>query len=379
MNSQTLLYVDHATALGGAEQSLLLLLSHLDRTRWEPHLICAPGPVAKEAKALGLPVHALALPRLRGSGRAATSMLGSVRAIMHVSTAIDASLLAANTVRAAFYTAPAASLLRRPYLWHMRDFWLSETRPKRHWPDTLLKWFLVQPAEVVVANSAAVARHLPRSKKVHVIQNGIAVERFQPGMGRELFRRHHGIPPQVPVVGIVGRLRPWKGQDTFLRIAARVAAIMPDVFFAVIGGAPFAVEGAYPRALHRLASDLGIARQTVFTGQLDDVRPALAGLDVFVHAGEPEPFGLVNVEAMAMGLPVVAFDHGALREIVVAGETGVLCAPADEDAMAEAVVRLLQDRENAAAMGRAGRERAEKQFTISRVVAEMDALLAETI
>ena len=101
----------------------------------------------------------------------------------------------------------------------------------------------------------------------------------------------------------------------------------------------------------------------------------MTALDIFVHAGDPEPFGLVNVEAMAMGLPVVAFAHGALPEIVEEGVTGRLLPPGDEDAMARAITELLDDPVVRSRMGSAGQARALRHFSIERTVAEIDAVL----
>jgi glycosyltransferase involved in cell wall biosynthesis len=206
---------------------------------------------------------------------------------------------------------------------------------------------------------------------VTVIHNGIEVDQFDPAMDGAPFRRRHGIPLDAPLVGTVGRLRPWKGQDRFLRVLARVRENVPDAWGVVVGGTPFGVEDDYPQQLRRLTDELGLTGRVVFTGHLDDVRLALAAMDVFVHAGDPEPFGLVNLEAMAMGKPVVAFAHGALPEIVADGETGLLVPPGDEAALAEGVVALLQDHGRRAAMGQAGRRRVQTCFTARRVATEV--------
>jgi glycosyltransferase involved in cell wall biosynthesis len=100
-------------------------------------------------------------------------------------------------------------------------------------------------------------------------------------------------------------------------------------------------------------------------------------MDLFVHPGDPEPFGLVNLEAMAMGKPVVAFAHGALPEIVDDGKTGLLVPPRDERAMAEAVTTLLGNPARRIVMGRTGRTMAEKRFTARRVARELEIVLQE--
>ncbi|MDQ7028778.1 MAG: glycosyltransferase family 4 protein [Ardenticatenia bacterium] len=365
-SSCPILFLDHAPALGGAERSLLLLLKHLDRRRWQPHLACTGGPLAERAAALNVSVHIVPLPRLRRSPRLSVDWLTGARAIVRLAREIKAVLLHANTVRAALYAAPAARLAGIPFVWHMRDFWLSEERPRWPWADRLGKHLLCGAAARVIANSHAVAAHLPCRDRVTVVHNGIEVARFDPALDGAPFRREHSIPLDAPVVGTVGRLRPWKGQDRFLRAMARVAEAMPAAWFLIVGGAVFGVDDDYPQQLRRLAMDLGLADRVVFTGHLEDVRPALAAMEIFVHAGDPEPFGLVNLEAMAMAKPVVAFAHGALPEIVNDGTTGILVPPEDEAALARAVVALIKEPTRRHTMGQAGRRRARAHFDARR-------------
>ncbi len=379
MDPIPILFLDHAAGLGGAERSLLLLLKHLDRRRFVPHLAAVEGPLAREARALGVVVHPVTYPRLRRSPRAPLDLLRGGAALARLARRLGVRVLHGNTVRASLYGALAARLARRPFLWHMRDFWLSEARPRLPALDRAGKGLLCAAARGVIANSAAVAAGLPCPSKVRVVHNGIEVEAFDPGLDGDPFRRRYGIPAGVPLVGTVGRLRPWKGQDRFLRAMARVAREVPEAWFAVVGGSPFGVDDGYPQRLRTLATELGIADRTVFTGQLADVRPALAAFDLFVHPGDPEPFGLVNLEAMAMALPVVAFAHGALPEIVVHGGTGLLVPPGDEGALAEAVVALLRDPDRARALGQAGRRRVEGRFRIQVTVAQVEEVLAEVV
>ncbi|MGB9879805.1 MAG: glycosyltransferase family 4 protein, partial [Anaerolineae bacterium] len=168
-------------------------------------------------------------------------------------------------------------------------------------------------------------------------------------------------------------------QDRFLRMAARVRTRVAETWFVIVGGAIFDPNDQYLQQLRTLATNLGIAERVVFTGHLADVRPALAAMDVFVHPGDPEPFGLVNIEAMAMGKPVVAFAHGALPEIVLDRDTGLLVPPEDEAALAEAVITLLQDRALRKRMGEAGRARVEAQFTAQRMVETVEKVLEEAL
>ncbi|MCD6291617.1 MAG: glycosyltransferase family 4 protein, partial [Anaerolineae bacterium] len=372
MGPRPILALDHATVLGGAERSLLLLLRHLDRTRWEPHLACPGGALAEGASELGVEVHLFDFPRLRRSASAPVDWIGGARELAGIARRCNAAALIGNTVRSSFYGALAARLAGVPFIWHMRDFWLGESAPKHLWADTLGKRFLCALSSLVVANSHATAAHIPCRGKVKVIHNGIEIVDFDPTMDGSQFRRRYGMPGGALLVGTVGRFRPWKGQDRFLRVFARVLGVAPDAWGVVVGGVLFGVEDGYEDRLRRLANDLDIADRVIFTGHLPDTRPALAAMDVFVHPGDPEPFGLVNLEAMAMAKPVVAFAHGALPEIVADGRTGVLVPPGDEEGMAEAIVRLLNDPSLSAAVGEAGRLRVEQGFTAERVATQID-------
>lgn len=362
------LLVDHSPAIGGAENSLLLLLARLDREQWDPHLVTQDGLLADRAESLKIPVHRIRMPRLRRSLRFGPDWMKTAFRIAEVGRSVHASLLHANTVRAAMYTAPAAQMVRRPFLWHMRDFWLSENRPRRLWTDRAGKRTLCRAAHGVIANSQAVADQLPCLSKTVVVHNGIDTTFFNPDLSGDSFRRRFMIPAGAPLVGMVGRLRPWKGQTRFLRMAAALSERHPDAHFVVVGGDPFALKDGYAAELQRQCHRLGLQNRLTFTGHVDDTRPALAAMDVFVHPGAPEPFGLVNLEAMAMAKPVVAFAHGALPEIVVEGKTGLLVPPDDPAALAEGCALLLGEPALARELGAAGHQRVVDCFDISTTV-----------
>jgi len=343
-------------------------------------LACNGGTVAEHAAALGVKVLSLPLSSLRRNLSAPLHWVYGTAALAELIRHQDVSLVCGNTLRATVYAAPAARVTGRPFLWYMQDFWLSETRPRILWPDKLVKQVLCATASAIATNSRAVADCLPCKPKISVIYCGIEIERFSSTLDGTQFRNKYNIPLNAPLVGTVGRLRPWKGQDRFLQAMARVAEeTIPAAWFVVVGGVPFGSPDDYPKCLRHLAADLGLADRVIFTGHLADVRPALAAMDAFVHPGDPEPFGLVNLEAMAMGKPVVAFAHGALPEIVVDGETGVLVPPRDEMALAEAVVALLRDPARRAAMGQKGRTRVEECFTAERMAAELEAILQDIV
>ena len=373
-----ILFVDHAQRLGGAEHSLLLLMHHLDKTFWQAHLACPAGDLANAAKSLAIPWYNVTLPRLRRSLRVGSDWYLGAATLADITRQTGASMVVANTVRAAFFVALASKMSKRPFLWHMRDFWLSETQPR--WPqlDWLLKTMLCRSAMQVIANSHATASHLP-CHQVQVIHNGLNLHQFDPTLDSTAFRQAHHIPPDAPLVGIVGRLRPWKGQHRFIEMATAVAPTHPSTHFIIVGGNVFEHANGYANSLRDLANRAGLTDKIHFTGQIKEVDQALAAMDIFVHSGDPEPFGMVNIEAMAMGKPVVAFAHGALPEIVQHGETGFLVPPTDLVAMATAVSSRLSQPEQAKKIGKAGRERVIAQFTIQKTATSFSDMLLRVL
>ena len=362
----TVLFIDHATAIGGAEKS-----DGLDG-RWPLRLACCPGELSRLAQRRGIPLHLVEMPSLRR-----LPLLKALRTIYMLARCIEADLIYANTARGALYAAPARLLSGRRFIWHMRDF--SFFTEAGTWMDRPLKWLLSRCASVVVANSAATANQLPDSAHVRVIHNGIDLKTLEPTLSASEARQRLGLPSEARVVGMLGRLRPWKGQERFLRIASKILRESPDTYFVVAGGDPFRVNDGYATKLRCLAEELGIANRLTFTGQLHEVANVLIAMDLFVHPGEPEPFGLVNLEAMAMSKPVVAFAHGALPEIVKQDVTGILISPGDDDACAAAITKLLREPQRMKDLGAAGRARVEQFFQISRTVSAVDELLQQQV
>jgi glycosyltransferase involved in cell wall biosynthesis len=237
------------------------------------------------------------------------------------------------------------------------------------------------PAQAIACGSHAAARAqraLTPSRQVHKIHPGVQLpdRGLVQGSGAPI-KRSLGWEAN-PTVGIVGRLQPWKGQEIFLRAAARLAEARADLRFMVVGGAILGWEGSYADDLRCLAADLGIADRVHFAGHQSDVHPWYDALDVVVHASFGEPFGLVLVEAMALGKPLVATNLGGPLEIVEDGTSGLLVPPGDPERLAEAVGRILADRRLASTLSRGAMERANA-FTEERMAEGFADLLTTVI
>jgi glycosyltransferase involved in cell wall biosynthesis len=200
---------------------------------------------------------------------------------------------------------------------------------------------------------------------LHTIHNGAAAcdERLEPDSELERFAS------EGPLAGSITALRPGKGADVFLQAAPHVFERMPEARLALVG------NGTLRQELERQAGTLGLDERLRFFGFRGPTARQCRSLDVFVHpSARYEAFGIALAEAMACGVPQVATDVGGTSEVVLDGETGLLCPPNHPTGLAERIVRLLREPDLRARMADASRERHRDLFTLDRMLDQTAAL-----
>lgn len=219
-------------------------------------------------------------------------------------------------------------------------------------------------AQTVVATGTA-------GERVHTILNCVDPSRWDPSIDGSGVRREFGIPANAPLLASVSRLFGQKGQRELLRALALILPEVPEVRLLIVGDDDVHVHGSsFTEELKVLARDLGVSERVVFTGGRSDIPQIMAACDVFSMPSFEEPFGLVFLEAMAMGRPVVALNNGGTPEVVEHGQSGLLAAPFDVAALAGHLVTLLTDRELRARMGAHGRSRVLDYFNPYRMAGD---------
>jgi len=355
--------LDHTAKEGGAELALLRLARRM-RDAGDPEVLVAlfaDGPLRTRLQASGIPTAVLPLDEgVAQTSRDDLRTGGTIRSILAAGRFVPrlvrgirgarADLVVANSLKAAVFAAIAAPLAGRPWVWHLHDRLSSDYLPDR--ALAAMRLLAVLGPRRIVVNSQATFDTLPARarRKASVVY---------PGLDDAAFKTL-AQPPASPVVGIVGRISPTKGQREFLEAASQVAQRHPTARFRIIGGALFG-EDAYAAALEDVARDGGIAERVDFTGWVDDPIAHMAELSLLVHASPvPEPFGQVVAEAMALGVPVIATAAGGIPEILAGdgtpGGVGIAVPPGDVGALASAIDRSLTD--PVAARARAGAARA---------------------
>jgi glycosyltransferase involved in cell wall biosynthesis len=371
------LYVVDSLGLGGAERGLVLTLRHLDpeRVRPEVAMLWDPDTLASEISALGIPVHRL---RARRGPAALLRVFRLARLLRH--RRFDA--VHTQVLWASITGRIAGRLARVKVISHVLNVDPGPSRLREVGSLLGLKIRLVGALDELtgrflvdrfVAISEAVreqpirGRSWPRDR-ICVVDRGQDVEALSAVAALEPSPPIEGLGG--PVVLTVGRLAPQKGHRYLLRAMGDVVHEFPDAQLLLAG------EGHLHEELRALADPLG--EHVSFLGLRGDVPALLRRSDVFVFPSLWEGVGTALREAMLLGRPVVASDIPAHREFVTHGVDGLLVPPADAEALATAILRLLRDPEEAAAIGRRAAGSAAR-FDIRRTTEELEAIYDDVI
>lgn len=285
-------------------------------------------------------------------------------------------VICANSQKALFVCALAATFSRRPLVWILHDIVTDPAFSAANRRASLA--FARLFARLVAVNSEETGRAFieagGEADKVRIVYNGFDPAKariYEPGAAARL-RAELGLGPQ-PLVGLFGRLSEWKGQHVFLD----AIAAMEGVQAVIVGGALFGQE-AYEARIREQASRLGLDGRVRFLGFRPDVPELMAAMDVVAHTSiVAEPFGRVVVEAMMCGRPVVATRGGGVTEIIRDGETGLLVPPGNASALAAAIGRILSQPALAERLARKGRKDVSQRFSLEETCRSVSALLTE--
>jgi glycosyltransferase involved in cell wall biosynthesis len=378
------LFVDHVNRiLGGAEINLIELLARISRSeRWVAACACPCGsnlsaalaevPIAQWDYGFAPPLNRLRLVGQRFSARASMQGLAALRSarqrLQTILAEFRPSACVSCTNKDHFCVSWACRRARIPSIWWLNDVISSDFFP---WPMRVsLRWWARQTAARVIVVSNYARDKLVRSgwppRLVATIHNGLPLERYArcpPGQLRRLL----GLAAEEPLIGMMGRLAPWKGPDFFLRLAQAWIQEAPQGHFVLIGQA-FNEDQEYAAGLRRFVTDQGLAARVHFVPFQSEVNAALSDLEVFIHTSiKPEPFGRVIIEAMAVGLPVIAARAGGVPEIVNDGVNGLLAEPGNLPQYLAQLRRLLGSASLRKQLSQAAQQSVGEKFSLERV------------
>ncbi|MEH2082072.1 MAG: glycosyltransferase family 4 protein [Nostoc sp.] len=308
------------------------------------------GPMVEQVKSLGIDARVVESGRLRQIHR----FIGAVLRIAAIARCERADIIVNWMWITHISGGLAAMLVGLPAVWYQLEVPSDKT-----W---LVRIATFIPARAVITLSqdgkqaqAEIWPHRPTS----LVYPGVALDRFEPNAlpAPEEARRKLGLPLHGPLIGIVGRLQRWKGMHVLVQAMPKILQKYPDAHCVVVGG-KHDLEPDYEDFLKTEITALGLKDQIIMAGLQRNIPEWVQAMDVFVHASDKEPFGIVIIEAMALGKPVIAGSAGGPTEIITDGMNGLLTPYGDADKLAIAILRYLDEQEFAQSAGVAARQRA---------------------
>jgi len=342
---------------GGAEQLILQTLKLINRTKFNP-FICVfekRGLLLDEFQNLGIPIQIFTYKK------SYTTLLNFSDFIFFLrKNKID--VVYVNLVGCyifAIFGSVLAGVKNRILSW-------SNTYPVKRTKKYLHVLFGSHFANRIIAISNAVK--LQNCKYYRIKPSKVDIVYCSTNINR--WKVEKSIKKNYYTIGTIGRLVEQKGYDILLMALKGVINQYSDVKLEIIG------TGYLENDLKRLSKELEVSNSVRFLGSLknESVIKKMNSWSMFVLASRWEGFGIVLIEAMALEKPIVATKVDAIPEVVEDGVTGILCKSGDYQEIAQGITSLLNDKEKAIEMGRLGRKRVEKYFTIGKMVNELERI-----
>ncbi len=364
-----LIAVPWGQRLGGAEAMLHTVLDGARGTDHELELVFfEEGPWPAELRDAGFRVEVIPAGRLRQPHR----FLATVVRLARLFRRRRPDLILNWSAKTQLYGSPAAVLAGMAD----RVLWWQQGIPEDNWLDRVATRLPAIAIGCYSGAAAAAQARLSPQRRTFVVAAGASVP--PPPSGAAPIE----LPDDVPVVGLVGRLQPWKGQDRMLNAHALLNERGHRIHLMIVGGDAYGLSAEYADSLSPLAARLGLNGDVTMTGQVPDAGPYIERMDILVNASDPEPFGIVLLEGMARGVAVVAVDSGGPAEFITDGQTGVLARSGEPGDLADTLERLLTAPELRESVARAGRDHFLREFTDSalrrRFFENLEALHRET-
>jgi len=368
---KNILFIHHVTTFsGGAEKYLNDLVSVLD-PRYKVFFISQePGALSERLDKLGAFLHFQKFPAFRKIKNFLSKWIAA-RRLSKFCSAHDIHLICSNCYRVTPYAVIAARALAIPSVTIIHDF-VSEEK---------LKNFYVFDCALLVTVSKGLSHAWESAfkREMVTVYNGMDTEQFiQQANKEKSFRQESGIPTGHKIVGMVGNFAPIKNHKLFLEAMKIVAASCADVAFVIVGDS-LGVENLSLQDLKNEAKKIGLEGKVIFTGHRDDVPSILKSFDICVLPSAKEPFGRVVMEAMAMGVAVVATDSGGPGEIIEDGISGIIRQPDDCPGIAQAVLALLADDQRRKELGVKGQERVRRSFNLKNTVCRFNDIFEKLL
>lgn len=363
-----ILFVHSSAELYGSDRSLLNIVSNINRDKFEVSIILpCKGPLLDELKKLNINVIFFDFAILRrknlsfiGMVHYAFSFIKSLFFFMKFIKDNKVDVVYINT-SVVFPPALAGKILHKKIIWHVREIVPNNTE------NFVISWIIDHFSDEIVVNSISTGDSLNlKYKNYNIVYNAVeqnSLERIKDKSNKNV------------VLGMAGRINRWKGQKLFVDIAAKVSQTHPNVEFKIAGSA-YEGEKFLEDDLKKYISDLKLQDRVQLIGQVNDMDKFYSEIDIFILPSiQPEPFGLVAIEAMDAKIPVIATNHGGPREIITNSVDGFLVNPDDIQRFVDICSELIDNKELREEIGENGYLTKISRFSISTMINNIEKIL----
>jgi len=350
--------------LAGAPRHLLSLLENLDSKKFSLLVICPPGPLAGEVKTLKKNIGLEIVPM---NSKLDFKAISEIRAnIKH----IKPELIHVHGTRAGSLGRLAAIGIRTPVI-YTEHLWTKNYKlPSRlaHRIQMIGLWFLDMFTTINIAVSQSVKdflvdNQISRDSKVVVIYNAVTPVK----------KKNQILAKKEITIGSVGTLNVQKGMQYLIEAFPKILKEFPLAHLEIVG------EGPYRKNLEKLIRKMKLKKSVELTGFIKEIIEKMEEFDIYVQPSLSESFGLAIIEAMNLGIPVVATNTGGIPEVVTAGKSGILVEPAKPEALSSAILQLLRDHKKAKEMGKIGAEDVKIKFDLEEMINETEKLYEKVV
>ena len=379
-----IVFLHSSSELYGSDRSLLNLVKNLDKDKFNITVILPEdGPLVDKINKVDnveVIINELAVLRrknlsLSGMSQYFIMLIKSIKFINNLIKEKNIDIVYTNT-SVIFAGGISAKLCKVKSIWHIRE--IIKSKYERFIVSKIVDIF----SDYIIANSKATAEAISNTKdKVKVIYNAIDIEKnidleYNDGAYKEVASTVAGGSDKIKV-GMAGRINRWKGQKLFVDMAKLVSQENDNVEF-LIAGDVYKGEDEILDDLKEYILESGVKDKIVLLGQVDNMNSFYKEIDIFILPSiQPEPFGLVVIEAMNNKLPVVATNHGGPVEIIENNVDGFLVDYKEAKEMVQVVNKLIKDREFRSYIATNAEKKVKEKFNVSRYVNEISRILEE--
>lgn len=362
MNKIKVLEIIGDATLAGAPRHLLTLLENLDEKKFSFFVICPPGPLAGEIRTVKQNIDLEIVPM---RSKFDFSAIKEIRSnIKH----IKPNIIHVHGTRAGALGRLAAIGLKAPVI-YTEHLWTKDYHLSSHLENIFQitgMWFLDMFTNLNIAVSQAVkdfliSSQISRPEKIKVIYNAVkpASKKAKIFAGDEV------------ILGTVGTLNQQKGIQHLIRAIPKIIQEFPKVKLIIVG------EGVYKDHLKDLVKTLKLEKSITLIGFAKEVEDEMMKFDIYVQPSISESFGLAIIQAMSLGLPIVATSTGGIPEVVTTGKSGILVEAGKPEALSSAILTLLRDHPKAKEMGKLAAEEVKIKFNLDDLIGETESVYEE--